>query len=151
IELIRLTEVDEDARLVAWINFDLSDRSAAFAEAHARFVAAEAASTGGQAPILELHRSFARRDWAAMRECVRNAGVRDYRPLVLDLSPGAAWVEPLRLLAALAPAVAAQTLRTPAWTRLGRVDVSRVGGTMPHGGGPFENIVVRVLVTAGDR
>src|SRR5262249_59515074 len=48
IELIRLVEVAADGRLVAWINFDVEDRRAALAEAHARFVAGEAASIGGE-------------------------------------------------------------------------------------------------------
>jgi len=152
IEFMRLTEVDEDARLVTWINFDMGDRSAALAEAEVRFVAGEAASTGGQAPILALHRAFARHDWEALRECLDpDAVVCDHRPLGLDLSTGDDWLESLRVLADLASDVDAQTFRILAWNRHGRVDVSRVGGTMPHGGGPFENIVVRTIVTAGDR
>ncbi|HUI27315.1 MAG TPA: hypothetical protein VL403_14635, partial [Candidatus Kryptonia bacterium] len=33
----------------------------------------------------------------------------------------------------------------------GRVDAQRVFGTMPDGGGAFENVFIRVIVTAGDR
>ena len=151
-DTLRLTEVDGDARLVASIVFDLGDRSAALAEAEARFVAGEAASTGGQAPILALHRAFARHDWEALRECLdADAVVRDHRPLGLDLSTGDEWLASLRVLADLASDVDAQTSRILAWNGHGRVDVSRVVGTMPHGGGPFENVVVRTMVTAGDR
>jgi len=122
------------------------------AAAEARFVAGEAASTGGQAPILALHRAFARHDWKTLRECVDpDAVVCDHRPLGLDLSTGDDWLESLRVLADLAPDVDAWTFHILAWNRHGRVDVSRVGGTMPEGGGPFENIVVRTIATAGDR
>jgi ketosteroid isomerase-like protein len=47
IEVIRLIEFGADGRLVAWINFDVEDRSAALAEAHARLVAGEAGIVGG--------------------------------------------------------------------------------------------------------
>jgi len=80
-----------------------------------------------------------------------DAVVRDHRPLGLDLSTGDEWLASLRVLADLASDVNAQTSRILAWNCHGRVDVSRVAGTMPHGGGPFENVVVRTIVTAGDR
>ena len=37
------------------------------------------------------------------------------------------------------------------WNRHGRVIVSRGFGTMPDGGGPFESVLVSVLVIDGDR
>src|SRR5213593_2743578 len=53
--LARPAETDRDAvadgRLLASIHFDLEDRSTAFDEAQARFLAGEAAPIGGQAPI----------------------------------------------------------------------------------------------------
>ena len=149
---LRLTEVDAEGRIRASINFDDDDRSAALAEAEARFVAGEAASTGGQAPILAFHGAFGRHDWEAVRESLDpDAVIRDHRPLGLGVSTGDEWLESLRVLADLAPDVDAQTFRILAWNRHGRVDVTRLGGTMPDGGGAFENILVAVNVTAGDR
>ena len=149
---LRLTEVDAEGRIRASISFDDDDRSAAFAEAEARFLAGEAASTGGQAPILALRRAFARHDWEAVRACLDpDAVVRDHRMLGLDVSTGDDWLESVRVLADLGSDVDAQTLKILAWNRDGRVDVTRLGGTMPHGGGAFENIMVAVNVTAGDR
>jgi len=149
---LRLTEVDADGRIRASITFDLDDRGAAFAEARARFAAGEAAPTGGQAPILAFHGAFARHDWEALRESLdTDAVIRDHRPLGLGVSTGDQWLESLRVLADLASDVDAQTFRILAWNRHGRVDVVRLGGTMPHGGGPFENIIVRTVMTAGDR
>jgi hypothetical protein len=70
-EIIRLTEIDADGKLAAQINWDVEDRSAAFLDAHARFVAGEAASIGGQAPILALDHALARRDAEATRAAFR--------------------------------------------------------------------------------
>jgi hypothetical protein len=60
------------------------------------------------------------------------------------------WVESLRVQADLAPDVAVETLRILVWNRYGRVEVSRVFGTL-RDGGPFENVLLRVMVTNGDR
>jgi hypothetical protein len=43
-----------------------------------------------------------------------------------------------------------ETPQILAWNRHGRVDVTRVYGTMQDGG-PFENVFVRVLLVVGDR
>ena len=116
------------------------------------FVAGEAASTGGQAPILAFHAAFARHDWKTLWECLDpDAVVRDHRTLGLDVSTGEEWLESLRVLAELGSSVDVQTLKILAWNRHGRVDVTRLGGKMPDGGGAFENILVAVNVTAGDR
>ena len=107
IEFIRLIAIDADGRLAAWINFDLDDRGAAFDEAHARFVAGEAASTGGQAPIVALGRAFTRHDWEAFRASLPDdAVIRDRRALGIfgTLDPDR-WVESVRTLADLVPDV----------------------------------------------
>ena len=51
-EIFCLTEVDVDGRVVALVLFDFDDRSAALADAHARFAAGEAARFAGQAAIV---------------------------------------------------------------------------------------------------
>jgi hypothetical protein len=150
IELIRLIEVAVDGQLVAWINFDVTDRSAALAEAHARFVAGEAAAIGGQAPFVALARAFARYDWEAFRGCLAPAAVLCDRrtPAVLGTIDRDQWVASLQALVELAPDVVAECIRIITWSQRGRVDVVRQFGTM-RDGGPFENVLIRVLVTDG--
>ena len=44
-----------------------------------------------------------------------------------------------------------EEFRILAWNHHGRVGLARLAGTMPYGGGPFENVLVRLIVTDGDR
>jgi ketosteroid isomerase-like protein len=151
-EGIMLSELDADGRLRASINFDLDDRRAAFAEAQARFVAGEAAAVGGQTPIAALFRAYRQYDWVGQRASLADdLTFRDHRTLgLLGTLGGDEWVESLRIQADLAPDVAAERLQILAWNCHGRVDVTRVFGTMREGG-PFENVFVDVIVTGGDR
>jgi hypothetical protein len=57
----------------------------------------------------------------------------------------------MRTLVDLAPDVDLESFQILAWNCHGRVDVNRVTGTWPHGGGPFENAILRVIVTDGAR
>jgi SnoaL-like domain len=150
IEQILLVEVAADGRLVAWIKFDVEDRSAAFAEAQDRFAAREAAAVDGQAPVVALRCAYARHDWEAIRGCLaRDAVVCDRRALgVLGVLDRDQWVESLRTLAELAPDVGGETIRIVTWNHRGRVDVFRQFGTTLDGG-PFEHLLVRVFVTDG--
>jgi len=152
-EHLRLTEVDADGRLRASIRFDLDDRRAAFAEAHARFAAGEAASTVAQAPIVAYFVASSRSDWETqLRGCLaRDVVVHDHRTLGFGISTGDELIERWRAMMNLAPDVQAEVFRILAWNRHGRVEAVRIGGTMPYGGGPFENVIVRVIVTDGDR
>jgi len=155
-DTLRLTEVDADGRIRASINFDDDDRGAAFAEARARFAAGEAAATGGQAPIVALDRAFGRaymrHDWAGLRECLADVLVlRDHRLLGFGVLPRDEWIDSLQAQRALAPDLRSESLRILTWGRHGRVEVVRNFGTVPDGGGPFENVFVRVMVTDGDR
>jgi hypothetical protein len=59
------------------------------------------------------------------------------------------WIESMRVQADLAPDVDVETLWIIAWNRHGRVEASRVFGTL-RDGGPFENLLLRVLVTDDD-
>jgi ketosteroid isomerase-like protein len=150
IEFIRLVEVAADGRLVANVKFDVEDRRAALAEAHARFVAGEAAANGGQTLFLALARAFARHDWEAFRACLSpDAVICDRRtPAVLGTIGRDQWVTSLRALSELAPDVTVECMRILTWNDRGRVDVTRQFGTT-RDGGPFETVVVRVLVTDG--
>ena len=148
---LRLTEIDADGRLRASINFDVDDRSAAFAEAEARFVAGEAAAIGGQAPIAALVRALGRHDWAALRTVLADdAAICDRRALaIMGEFDRDQWVESLRTLADLAPNMDWELFRILAWNRHGRVGAGRLFGTT-RDGGPFENAFVAVLLTRGD-
>ncbi len=59
------------------------------------------------------------------------------------------WIESLRTLADLAPDVVVEAFRILTWNRHGRVDLARRYGTRE--GGPFENLMARVILTGGDR
>jgi ketosteroid isomerase-like protein len=149
IEVIRLIEVAADGRLVTWMNFDADERRAAFAEAHVRLVAGEAAAVGGQAPVMALGRAFARYDWETFRGCLApDAVVCDRRaPAVLGTLDRDQWVASLQALAELAPDVYGETIRIVTWNHRGRVDVTRQFGTT-RDGGPFETVFARVFLTA---
>jgi hypothetical protein len=151
VELLVLREIDANGRHVAIILFDPDDRRAAFDEAQARFVAGEAAAIGGQTPIAAFFRAYGQHDWVGLRAPLADdLAFRDLRTLGLLGTLGAdQWVESLRVQADLAPDVAAERLQILAWNRHGRVDVTRVFGTMREGG-PFENVFVDVIVTGGD-
>jgi hypothetical protein len=151
-EHLRLTEVDAEGRIRASIRFDLEDRSAAFAEAQARFVAGEAAVAGGQAPFLALAPALAQHEWEAVRRCLADDFVlRDHRTLGLGALGRDEWIESLQAVADLARDWSGEMVRFLSWNRHGRVVVSRGFGTIPDGGGPFEAVQVSVLVSDGDR
>jgi hypothetical protein len=150
-EHLRLTEVDADGRIRASIRFDLEDRAAAFAEAQARFGAGEAAAVGGQAPFVALLRALTCHDWEAVRGCLAaDAVIWDRRALgVLGTLEREGWVESLKAVAELAPDVDWEMMRILTWNGLGRVHLTRMFGT--RDGGPFENLIMNVILTDGDR
>jgi class 3 adenylate cyclase/ketosteroid isomerase-like protein len=150
-ELLVLTEVAADGRLRARISFDPEDRAAAFEEAQARFLAGEAASIGGQAPVAALYRSITRHDWETVRSClVEDAVMWDRRALgILGTLDRDQWVESLRAAADVAPDWDAEVVRILRWNGLGRVQLTRMFGT--RDGGPFENLYAHVILTGGDR
>jgi ketosteroid isomerase-like protein len=150
-EHLRLTEVDAEGRIRASLRFDPDDRAAAFEEVQARFVAGEAAASGGQAPIATLFRAFTRRDWESMRSCLaEDAVIWDRRALgILGTLDREQWVESLRAAADLAPDWDAEVVRILTWNELGRVHLARMFGT--RDGGPFENVVATVILVDRDR
>jgi len=151
IEFIRLVEIDAEGRLAAWIYFDVDDRGVAFAEAQARFVAGEAAAVGGQAPIAAFSGACAHHEWQRARGCLANdLLVRDHTTLGLGTVRGGEFVEALQTQSRLSNDVSGEVLRIFVWSRDGRVDVVRVSGTIFDGGGPFEKVYVRVILTDRD-
>jgi ketosteroid isomerase-like protein len=147
-EFLRLTEVDAEGKIRAWIHFDPEDRGAAFAEAQARFAAGEAAGSEAQAAITAFSGSFRRRDWAACHGCYTgDAVVQDHRRLGFGSVSIDGWIESWRVLVELAPDVSAEQFRILAWSERGRVSVMRQHGTRE--GGPFESVFVGVFLTRG--
>jgi class 3 adenylate cyclase len=149
-EWLDLVEVDASGQLVAVIVFDLDDRAAAFAEAEARFAAGEGAAAGGQALFLPLNLALARRDWEALRACcAEELVVHDHRTLGLGSLARDTWIESVAAATGIASEWSGESCRILAFGRHGRVIVTRAFGTMPDGGGPFENLFVSVLCTDG--
>jgi ketosteroid isomerase-like protein len=151
LDRLRITEVNAEGKLLALILFDVEDRHAAFDEAQARFVAGEAAATGGQAPLLEFSRALAQRDREATREALAPDFVHhDRRRLVSGTYDRDQYVESLWTMRDLAPNTALEEWRILAWDRHGRVAVGRSFGTT-RDGVVFENVMVCVALTRGDR
>jgi hypothetical protein len=152
IAFILLTEINADGKLRASLMFDGDACREAFAEAEARFVAGEAAAIGGQAPIAALEGAFLQHDhWESVRGCLAAELVLvDHRVLGLGPLRRDELVEAWRAQRELAPDLQPGTRRILTWNCHGRVEMQTVVGTMPEGGGPFEKVFARVMVTAGD-
>ena len=105
-----------------------------------------------QAPILAFYVSSPRSDWETqLRGCLaRDVVVHDHRTLGFGIQTGDELIESWRAMMNLAPDAHAEVFRVFAWNRHGRVEALRMAGTVPHGGGPFENVAVRVILTDGD-
>jgi hypothetical protein len=147
---ILLTEIDADGRLTASINFDSAKRTVAFAEAQERFLSGEAAGVAGQALIVAGARTFARRDWEALRDhLAHDAVIDDRRTLGMGPMGRDEWIRSLRMWADLAPELDVEQSQILSWNRHGRVAVTRVFGTVPDGGS-FENVFIGVVLTSGD-
>jgi ketosteroid isomerase-like protein len=146
-----IVEVDAEGKLRASILFDVDDRSAAFEEAQARFVAGEAAAIGGQAPLLALVRALTRRDREATLESLAPDFVHhDRRTLIGGSYDRDQYVESMWTWRDLAPDAGLEELRILTWNRHGRVGVARSFGTT-RDGVVFENELVFVMLTRGDR
>jgi hypothetical protein len=150
-EYIRLTEVDAAGRLVAFVYFDLADRSAASLEANERFLAGEAAANPAQAVITAVGRAWSRRDWDGLRDGLApDAVILDHRTLGMGRLDRDRWIASWRAGVDLAPDAGAERPRILAWSRDGRVWVHRVFDTTREGG-LFENVFIVVAVAEGDR
>ncbi|RIK95834.1 MAG: hypothetical protein DCC71_22980, partial [Proteobacteria bacterium] len=151
-EFLRITEVDARGRLRAVVHFDPDERRAAFADLAARFAAGEADGAEAQRVIASFDRAWASDDLAAARRCLADdLVVVDDTPAGIGALDGAAFLASLQEIPRMSRDVETELLWIAAWSDRGRVDVGRTHGTMPDGGGPFENPYVRVLVVAGDR
>jgi len=147
IELILLTEVDAEGRLLRSIRFDPDDRRAAFDEMGVRFATGE----GAEAPRTLIGRAFNDHDWETHRDSFApDAVAHDHRPLSLGVVTRDEYTQSARAWAEMAPDVGVEVLRIIAWNRHGRVFLSRAFGTV-RDGGPFENFFVGLHLCDGDR
>src|SRR5262249_23208494 len=145
IEVLSLTEVDAEGRIVARTPFAPAVPPAAFAEARVRFVAGEAASAPAQAAILALDRAVTRRDWLAFRACLADDLVyRDHRKLGLGTLGCDELVAAVRAHRDLAGDLRTETHRLLGWNRHGCVAVMHQYGTVPDRR-PFEHVFLQMI------
>jgi len=151
IERIRLFEVDEHGRPRAAIHFDLDDRKAAFVEANTRFACGEASALPGQAVLARSFQAITFHDWNAFRDLLSPDFVhRDHRTLGLGSLEPDTWIASLQALSDLTPELTFEPIRSLAWNRHGDLRLGRQVGTV-KGGGPFENVLIVLQMTDGQR
>jgi class 3 adenylate cyclase len=149
---VRIIEVDGDGRLRTLLYFDPEDRPAAFAEALRRFVSGEAGGCISTRLLAEFLRALNDRDWPALRETyTADFALTDLRPLGLGVLDRDTWIASLQATVELSVGLAFEVSRVLAWNDRGVVVVLRRHGSMPEGGGRFENFPIGVALTRGDR
>lgn len=152
LDKISVTELDATGKVSALILFDGDDRAAAFQEAFDRFAGGEAATSGGHPEYLEFLRAFRERQWETARALLAtDFAFVDHRTLGMGTLDRDRWIESLRALAELAPDLAQETFRVLAWNRGGLAILTRGVGTVPGGGGLFENEFAAVVLVVGGK
>jgi class 3 adenylate cyclase/tetratricopeptide (TPR) repeat protein len=145
-EQISVVQVDINGLMTATTMFEVEDRKAALAEAHARFFADEGASTpDANRATATLAAAIEARDWVAYRaQLADDFRMRDHRrPALLSEQGPDEYVASLAALAELAPDVRPEMFGVPAWSQHGSVMLLRAEGTAADGG-PFENLFALV-------
>ena len=150
VEGLLVIEIDAEGHVVALVNFDVDDRRAALAEAHARFAAGEAAGLAGQVPVLAIAEALQAHDYRqARRWLAEDFVIRDHRSFGLfEGMSGEGWLDSLRVHAEMAPDLYGEILAVLAVNDCGRVELNRVMGTAADGVA-FENVFLRVTVSDG--
>jgi ketosteroid isomerase-like protein len=144
---LRLLEVDSEGRVRATLFFDPEDRFAASNEALARFAAGEAAGARGVEAFAAWRLASASRDVEGVERLLAPAfEYVDHRRLGLGTLSAAEWVASCRVVAELSPDAAIETLRILAWNAHGVLLATRSFGSVPNGGGPFENLMLVACV-----
>jgi hypothetical protein len=143
-EMLNVTEVDTEGRRVATVVFDPDDLDAAYAELDERYAAGEAAAFARHTHTLSDLRTFsgAAPDWESYAALLApDFVVEDHSPLGWGRVDRAAYIESVKVLAALAPDTRIRTDHL--WLcDHGRLGVHVVFGT--HEGGAFEQPRVTV-------
>ncbi len=148
LERLRLTEVDEQGLLQAILFFDPEDRAAACLEGFRRFVTREAADIK---PVVDFIDAVQRHDWEAVREVLSTDCVLDdHRPLSFGTIDREQWIASFVVQVEMAPDFTLEPLHVITCNRHGLVFRIRTYGTL-RDGGPFENVMTGVNMTAGGR
>ncbi len=151
-ERVRLLEVGADGLLRAVLFFDPEDRFAASVEGIARFAAGEAAGSAGITPFIAFARALDARDWEATRECYApDLVLVDHRPLSFGTLDREQWIASIQANDELSVGLTWDVFRVLAWNERGFAVGIRRLGTIPDGGGPFENELFTVALTGEGR
>jgi len=135
---IRVLEADADGHMRAVIMFDPEDLWSASYEAMTRFPAADGADGAG---VLAACTAVNERRWDELRMgCAPDFVCVDHRPLALlgtlDREP---WVEAMKAIVGLSDRVTYAIYDVLAWNESGIVTAVARHGTVPEGGGDFED------------
>ncbi len=154
IEYLGVVECDENGLLTAFVLFDLDDARAAQREAWARWAAIEPDVAAVLTPVGEALDAFNEKSAAKWRAAFADdLVVEDHRLAGMGRVEGAdAYTESIVALWKLAPVTHADLgWRWPALDRHGAITVLRRTGTVPDGGGDFENEYLYLYVVAQGR
>jgi hypothetical protein len=144
--------VNAEGKLRALLLFDFDDRAVAFAAATARFALGEAAGCVAVELLAGFVRALNERDWRALRETyTADFVLTDHRPLGLGVLDLDAWVASLMATVELSVGLAFEVQRVHRWSENGVVTTLRRHGSIPDGGGEFENFPIGVALRRGNR
>jgi ketosteroid isomerase-like protein len=150
IDILGLTEVDADGRIVTRIFFDPDDRRAAAAEMFERWARSEAAR-GIPASLFEVLRAVNAHDLERIRATFGDDfALHDHRRTGLGRLEKEDYLLSLAALFEQAPDVSVETLYHVAVEKHGVLVVARNFGTL-RDGGDFESVYVRIMLWRGDR
>ncbi len=152
IEYLGMTEADERGRVVAYLSFDLDDRSSAFREMRRRWFAQDASVADVLGPLAEVSEGIDTGDLARVRASFADdLVVVDHRATRLGTIEGAeAYMASLAALRDLTSTLALETPFVVAVERHGAIAVVQTSGTLREGG-TFENPHLSLATVAGGR
>ena len=149
---VRVVEVDADGRLRAVLFFDPEDRAVAFSEAMRRFATGEASASAGSQAFVAIWEALNARDWQALRDgFTADLVVSDHRPIGLGVFDRDGWVRALQAAVELSVGLTFEIRSVLAWNENGVVIVLHRYGSIPDGGGPFENFSIAVVLSRDNR
>jgi ketosteroid isomerase-like protein len=154
IEYLGVVECDENGLFTAFVLFDVDDARAVQREAWVRWAAIEPDVAAVLTPVGEALDAFNEKSAAKWRAAFADdLVVEDHRLAGMGRVEGAdAYTESIVALWKLAPVTHADLgWRWPALDRHGAITVLRRTGTVPDGGGDFENEYLYLYVVAQGR
>jgi len=150
VDLLQLTELDAEGRVIGYVFFDPSDRAAASTELFERYAAGVA--DGASAALLEGVRAWNDHDLARMRAALPDEFYLDDRRRtgVGRLDGAAAYLDSLAALWELSRDLRIDVLYYDRISADGRLYVTRWSGTNAEGG-EFDAVYVCLGLARGDR